>query len=356
MKTRRQRFARHFNMSLALALTLASFSLFSALPQIARAGAVAQEQQYGALQRGYRTGYSDGFQSGWSDSVKNAPRDFRGKADYRSADRAFIDAYGAREDYRDGYQQGFEVGYEAGFKRGGFDSNVPSGLSRRGATSADLADDTSSSSNGTRGSQSGQTADTSSSSGGDVDDQQPGASVAGSARSIPSNTGLLVELSNRISTDVRQRSDSFEARVVEPQEYEGAVVGGRLTNVQRAGKASGRSQLQLDFDKIRMPGGDWQDFNAQVIEVIQNGGEDNVGEVDPEGGIHGKSTTKDDVAKVGAGAGIGAIIGGIAGGGKGAGIGAIIGGAAGTAGAMTQRGKDIRFETGQQLRIRSTGK
>jgi hypothetical protein len=62
------------------------------------------------------------------------------------------------------------------------------------------------------------------------------------------------------------------------------------------------------------------------------------------------------VAKVGAGAGLGAIIGGIAGGGKGAGIGAIIGGAAGTGAVMTQRGKDIRFEPGQQLRIRSTGK
>jgi len=355
MKTRRQRFARHFNMLLALALTLASFSIFSAVPQVARAGAVAQEQQYGALQRGYRTGYSDGFQSGWSDSLKNAPHDFRSKADYRNADRAFIDAYGAREDYRDGYQQGFEVGYEAGFKRGGFDSNVPAGLSRRGATSADLADGN----GGVRGGRSDQTTDSSGSNGSsssDVDDPQPGAGVAGSARSIPSNIVLLVELSNRISTDVSQRGDSFEARVVEPQEYEGAVVGGRLTNVQRAGKASGRSQLQLDFDKIRMPGGDWQDFNAQVIEVIPTGGEDNVGEVDPEGGVHGKSTTKDDVVKVGAGAGIGAILGGIAGGGKGAGIGAIIGGAAGTAGAMTQRGKDIRFETGQQLRIRSTGK
>ena len=354
MKTRRQRFARRFaerfNMSLALVLTLASFSIFAAaLPRVASAGAVARQQQYGALERGYRTGYSDGFQSGWSDSLKNAPHDFQSKADYRRADRAFIDAYGAREDYRDGYQQGFEVGYEVGFKRGGFDSNVPVGLSRRGATPADLAD----SNSGGRVDRSGQTADSSSS---DPNDAQGGTRSSGSARSIPSNMVLLVELSNRISTDVSQRGDRFEARVVEPQEYEGAVVGGRLTNVQRAGKASGRSQLQLDFDKIRMPGGDWQDFNAQVVEVIPTGGEDTVGEVDPEGGVRGKSTTKDDVAKVGAGAGIGAIIGGIAGGGKGAGIGAIIGGAAGTAGAMTQRGKDIRFETGQQLRIRSTGR
>ncbi len=175
-------------------------------------------------------------------------------------------------------------------------------------------------------------------------------------RPVPTNTVLLVELENRLSTDVSQRGDRFEARVLEPVEYEGAIVGGRLTQVERSGKAKGRSQLQLDFDQIRMPGGQWTDFNAQVIEVVDRGGEDNVGDVDEEGGVRGKSTTKDDVAKVGAGAGIGAIIGAIAGGGKGAAIGAAIGGSVGTAGVLTQRGKDIRLERGQQLRIRTSSR
>ncbi len=85
-------------------------------------------------------------------------------------------------------------------------------------------------------------------------------------------------------------------------------------------------------------------------------GNENVGDVDDEGGVRGKSTTKDDVTKVGAGAGIGAIIGAIAGGGKGAAIGAVIGGSVGTAGVLTQRGKDIRLEPGQQLRIRTTSR
>ena len=77
-------------------------------------------------------------------------------------------------------------------------------------------------------------------------------------------------------------------------------------------------------------------------------------EVDAEGGVKGRDSTKDDVAKVGAASGIGAIIGTIAGGGKGAAIGAIIGGGAGTAGVMTQRGKDIRLDRGQQLKIRTS--
>ena len=51
--------------------------------------------------------------------------------------------------------------------------------------------------------------------------------------------------------------------------------------------------------------------------------------------------------------GIGAIIGAIVGGGKGAAIGAAIGGSVGTAGVLTKRGKDIRLDRGQQLKIRA---
>ena len=60
------------------------------------------------------------------------------------------------------------------------------------------------------------------------------------------------------------------------------------------------------------------------------------------------------MAKVGASAGVGAIIGAIFGGGKGAAIGAAIGGAVGTGGVLTSRGKDIRLDHGQHLRIRTS--
>ena len=90
-----------------------------------------------------------------------------------------------------------------------------------------------------------------------------------------------------------------------------------------------------------------------MIEVLNTGHSDEAGEVDNEGGVRGKSTTKDDVSKVGASTGIGAIIGAIAGGGKGAAIGAAIGGSIGTAGVLTQRGKDLRLPQGQLLRIRT---
>ena len=378
MKTRKRNVTAPVVLTLSMiAFTAAATTVTSAHATAASARAAAtsnaattasapQSSQYGALERGYRTGYSDGYQSGWRDSVERAAADYRSKAEYRRADRAYIAAYGALEDYRDGYQQGFEVGYDAGYRQRGFESDLPAGgVRRRGASAADARIDNEPRSTverndgrdtlgrpGPRDEQDGESSSSvrSSSSSGSGNGNRSG----GSRNSIPSDTIMRIELLNRLSSDVSQRGDRFEARVLEPSEYAGAVVGGRITNVQRAGRARGRSQIQLDFDQIRLADGDWMDFSAQVIEVI-NTGDDEQGEVDPEGGVRGKSSTKDDVAKVGASAGVGAVIGAIAGGGKGAAIGAILGGAAGTGGVMAERGKEIRFERGQQLRIRTAG-
>jgi hypothetical protein len=340
--------SRRFSIAaLALALSLAACA--AALIHAPDASA----QQYGALERGYRTGYSDGYQSGWSDQLKSARADYQAKPDYRSADRAYIAAYGALEEYRDGYQQGYEVGYEAGYARQGFNSELPaSGVTRRGASPRETAEG----STGTRGGRSDDDAQSESSSQGGRGVDPGRNSNVGGASALPSNVVLTVELSNRLSTDVSQKGDHFEARVVEPQQFAGAVVAGHLADVQRAGKAKGRALLQLDFEQIRLPGSnDWQQFSALVTEVVAPE-PTGTSEVDAEGGVRGRDTTKEDVAKVGGGAAVGAIIGAIAGGGKGAAIGAILGGGAGTASVMTQRGKDIRLEPGQQLRIRTTGR
>src|SRR5919198_3652210 len=120
MKTHRRFFAA------ALALVFTSATAPAALARAADEAPAAQAQ-VGTLERGYRTGYSDGYQAGWSDQLRRAPADFRAKQDYQRADRAYIAAYGPLEDYRDGYQQGFEVGYDAGYNRRGFDSSVPAG-------------------------------------------------------------------------------------------------------------------------------------------------------------------------------------------------------------------------------------
>lgn len=301
-------------------------------------GATASQGQSTALERGYRTGYSDGYNAGFRDITENAARDYQNKDEYQRADRSYNQAWGPLEDYRDGYQQGFEAGYTAGYEKRTFDSTLPTGFKRRGsgqvaATVPGNADNTADTTATTT------TTDTGSTSSANV--------------SIPRDTVLVVELLNPLSTDITQAGDRFQARVLEPRNLSSAVIDGHVSQVRRPGKVKGVAQLQLTFDQIRFSDNRATSLRAQLIEVVPMGRQDET-EVDREGGVRGGDSTKDDVAKVGAATGIGAIIGAIAGGGKGAAIGAAIGGGVGSAGVMSQRGKDIRLEQGQQLKIRTS--
>ena len=329
---------------LLVALLAFTVTPWVSIPSSARTG-LPQTQGSTALERGYRTGYSDGYNSGYKDMTDRATRDYRSKDDYQRADRAYVDAWGPIEDYRDGYQQGYEAGYASGYDRRPFESGIPAGFKRRGAAGGQSS--TQSNTQGTANNpvdpaDSNQTTPATNS-----------ANMNGSVR-IPSNTMLLVELQSPLSTDVSQRGDQFQARVVEPREYEGAMIHGRITRLQRPGKVKGTAELQLSFDEIRLPDNRTATIHAEVVEVLGSGDSNGVGDVDREGGVKGKSSTKDDVVKVGAATGVGAIIGAIVGGGKGAAIGAAIGAGVGTGGVLSSPGKDIRLGQGQRLRIRTS--
>jgi hypothetical protein len=310
----------------------------------------AAQDSTSALERGWRTGYSDGYQAGYGDSAENAPRDFKAKEDYQRADRAYVATYGPVEDYRDGYQQGFEAGYSSGYERRTFDSTIPQGLKRRGTVQTAQTDDSTASAPVPSDDNDSSSSSSSSSS------NTVNAPVSTGPRGnifIPRDTVLRVELLTNLSTEASQEGDRFQARVIEPAEFEGAMVDGRVRRVKRPGRVKGSSELQLSFEQIRMDNR-FANLNAQVIEVVDTPGTgSSSGNVDEEGGVKGKDDTKRDVVKIGTGSAIGAIIGAIAGGGKGAAIGAAIGGAIGTGGVLTQRGNDIYLQRGQQLRIRT---
>ncbi len=315
-------------------VTLLGLALTSGFNSVASVAAGAAQNQSTALERGYRTGYSDGYNAGYKDVADRAARDHKNKEEYQRADRSYNEVWGPLEDYRDGYQQGFEVGYAAGYDHQPFNSSIPTGLSRRG--NSDTRDQNVSS----------EPADE------PVTRSTPEpVSVPAGPVLIPRDMMLLIELQSSLSTDASQRGDRFQARVIQPGEYQGAIVDGRVARVKRPGRVKGVAELQLSFDQIRLPDNRIGSLSAEVVEVVDTGARD-VGEVDPEGGVKGRDSTKDDVSKVGAATGIGAIIGAIVGGGKGAAIGAAIGGGAATGGVLSRRGSDIRLERGQQLRIR----
>jgi hypothetical protein len=314
----------------------------SGLLAIVSVGASPQAQST-ALERGYRTGYSDGYTAGYKDITVKAARDYQNKEDYQRADRSFNEAWGTIEDYRDGYQQGFEAGYNAGYEQQQFNSALPAGFHRRGTTAA-AGDGTANTPTTAGNTTSGNTTSAS-------DDDLKVTPIG--PLSIPRDTILALELITPVSTDASQRGDRIQARVLEPAAYAGYTVEGHIAQVKRPGKVKGVAQLQLAFDQIRSPDNRTSELHAELVEISPMGG-DNEPQVDAEGGVKGRDSTKDDAAKVGAASGIGAIIGVIAGGGKGAAIGAIIGGGAGTAGVMSQRGKDIRLDRGQHLKIRTS--
>lgn len=318
----------YFKLPLVVLLSICVSGLLAIIP----AGAQGQTT---ALERGYRTGYSDGYTAGYKDVSDSAASNYKNKEDYQRADRSYNAAWGPVEDYRDGYQQGFEAGYGAGYERQQFNSALPSGLHRRGTADVVATDNTNVPSNDDAASNADTTV-------------VPSGSLA-----IPRNTILALELLTPLSTDASQRGDRLQARVTEPSEYAGYIVEGRVSQVRRPGKVKGVAELQLAFDQIRSTDNRTATLHAELLEITPMT-QDDQPEIDSEGGVKGRSSTKDDAAKVGAASGVGAIIGAIAGGGKGAAIGAIIGGGAGTAGVMTQRGKDIRLERGQHLKIRTS--
>jgi hypothetical protein len=327
---------KSLKISLLVVLALAITSWVNVTTPIAHAS-VAQNQST-ALERGWRTGYSDGYTAGTRDVTDQLPSDYKNKEDYQRADRSYNEAWGTVEDYRDGYQQGFEAGYTAGFERRSFDSSIPTGLKTRGTTDS-----------ATNNSPPNPIDNNST----PPDQTANNPAPVGAAINIPRNAMLLVELESSLSSDASQRGDRFQARVIEPQEFAGAIVEGRVTRVKRAGKVKGSSELQLSFESIRMADGRSASLSADVVELVNNMNRDDSATVDSEGGVKGRSSTKDDIAKVGASTGIGAIIGAVIGGGKGAAIGAAIGGSVGAGSVFSKRGQDVRLDRGQQLRIRT---
>ena len=117
-----------FAIILSIILTTAVLPVFLAIP------AMGQTQDADiALQRGYRTGYSDGYMAGYKDAIDSLTKDYARHADYTKADRTYSKDLGPIEDFRDGYQQGFESGYDTGFEKRSFEPNLPTNLNKRGA-------------------------------------------------------------------------------------------------------------------------------------------------------------------------------------------------------------------------------
>jgi hypothetical protein len=154
---------------------------------------------------------------------------------------------------------------------------------------------------------------------------------------VPSGTELPLELLTSVSSETAAVEDEVRARLKQAVRVNGdtvipngATLVGAITEVERSGRVKGRSHLAMRFTEVTFSG-TRRRVSTQPLS------------------FEGEGSTKDDVSKVGAGAGIGAVIGGILGGGKGAAKGAAIGGAAGGGAVLATRGKEVELASGTAL-------
>jgi len=144
---------------------------------------------------------------------------------------------------------------------------------------------------------------------------------------LDAGTQIKVRTSSVLSTKTAKSGDKFEAVLDAPLAVgdwtiarPGATVTGRVVDSDPGGRVKGVAHITVSLDSIATADGQTIDVTTDSITG------------------QAKATKKKDAAKVGIGAGAGAIIGAIAGGGKGAAIGAAAGGAAGTGLVLATRG------------------
>ena len=171
----------------------------------------------------------------------------------------------------------------------------------------------------------------------------PGAAMTGApspALVIPAGSHIAVTLRQAVGSKISQPGDTFTASVAAPVTVggvtlirAGSTASGTVVDAKPLGRFKGGAVLSLRLDTVRVQGASYQ-VASSTIERVEAG--------------KGKRTG----GLIGGGAGLGAIIGGIAGGGKGALIGGLAGAGAGTAGAGLTGKKDIVIPAETRLTFR----
>jgi hypothetical protein len=143
---------------------------------------------------------------------------------------------------------------------------------------------------------------------------------------VPDDTALRIRLDDTLTSADSKVGDPFSATVVDQGEYRNARVYGHVAQIDMSGRIKGHTSMALRFDRLVMSDGRRAPIRAEIVELYHApSGE----KVDVEGAIESGGRGRKTVEHTAIGAGAGALLGGIFGGGKGAGIGSIIGGVGG---------------------------
>lgn len=154
---------------------------------------------------------------------------------------------------------------------------------------------------------------------------------------IPAGTNLVVRLIDSVDSETDQLGKTYRASLDEPIVVggetiapRGADVVAKLVDDKQSGKLTGQTVLTLDLVTLTI--------NGRALDV-------NTEEVSTASG----SRTARSGKVIGGIAALGAIIGGIAGGGKGAAVGAVSGAGAGTAVQVLTKGQKVKIPSETRL-------
>ena len=154
---------------------------------------------------------------------------------------------------------------------------------------------------------------------------------------IPAGTEITIRMIDPVDSAANRIGETFRASLDEPIVVDGRPIvprGGdvtaKLTEVEQAGRVSGRSELALVLLDITINGRKHEITTAEVSE---------------QGASRGAQTAR----RVIVGSAIGTVIGAIAGGGKGAAQGAAAGAGAGAAVQVLTHGQEVRIPSESRL-------
>jgi hypothetical protein len=302
-----------------------------------------------ATEFGYVSGYNDGYTSGKTDYNTQASRDYQRSTLYQEANRGYETRHGSLAEFQSGYRLGYELGYSDGYYGRDANTKVPANAAaivkvttNAPASAANFPQTNAPQANNNPNATSNR---------GPVAASPANRPRAGGTRVIPADTIVKLRLNEEINTKVNREGDKFTATVMEPGEWSGAIVEGHIAKLKRSGRLTGQTELGLEFDRIEINGRS-HPFGAQVERVFAT---EQVKTVDEEGNVQTGSNTKDTTVRSAGGAALGAVIGAIAGGGKGAAIGAILGAGVGAGSVYVQGNKDLIFERGTEMEVRTFG-
>jgi hypothetical protein len=177
---------------------------------------------------------------------------------------------------------------------------------------------------------------------------------------IPADTKVPLVLKQTISTKNSREGDAVYAETTFPVVVNerilipaGTYVQGRISHIQRAGRVKGRAEVLMHFTTLIYPSG----YTVMLPGALEGApGADKASVKDEEGTVREDGQTGEKATSAAergiAGAGGGAVIGGLTTGSRAAaGLGAGLGGAVGVVSALLSRGSDVKLEAGMTVEM-----